>query len=122
MAFLAQKSETELDFRNEKCLDVSSRWEPVVACRPTHGKSFGALSICGSCGFSKESNVLDLSRLIGVSRFWFGVRPTPPGAILAGTDRHWEGSSLNISNYFIKKEFDSINRNLINISLFLQYS
>ena len=35
LAFLAQKIETELDFRNEKCLDESTRGEPVVACRPT---------------------------------------------------------------------------------------
>ena len=37
-AFLAQKSETELDFRNEKFLDESTRWEPVVACKSTYGK------------------------------------------------------------------------------------
>ena len=36
-AILVQKSETELDFRNEKCLDVSSRWEPVVACNLKQG-------------------------------------------------------------------------------------
>ena len=42
-------------------------------------KFFRALSIFGSCGDSKEWNVLDLRCRGGVSRFWFGVRPTPPG-------------------------------------------
>jgi hypothetical protein len=107
-----------------------SKMKSVWTCRrsgnllycadPPMTLAFRSLSICGSCGVSKEWNVLDLSRGQRVSWFWFGGGPTPPpGPYNAGTDRHWECSSLNISNYFLKKEFDSNN---ILVHFYLNFS
>ena len=79
LAFLAQKSETELDFRNEKCLDVSSRWEPVIACKYTHRKIILSSEHFRFLRRLKRMECARLQPRKGVSRFWFGVRPTPWG-------------------------------------------
>ena len=82
MAFLAPKSETELDFKNEKFLDVSSRWEAVVDTYQNRGKTLRALSIFGSYGVSKEWNVLDLSRAPrGILILVWGASDPPGGHI-----------------------------------------
>jgi hypothetical protein len=47
LAFLAPKSEMDFDFKNEKCLDVSSRLDSVVTCKSPGGNYFelGAFSV-----------------------------------------------------------------------------
>ena len=70
----------ELDFKNEKLMDVQWRWGPVVACRPIHVEIFQSSEHFRFLRRLKEWEVLDLSRMSGGPRFGLGegVRPLLP--------------------------------------------